>query len=231
MLQIIVLVIISWLLIWLFAKKSLSVLGMFPTKNRLKYFSILFFISAIISASAFFLRMLLIKEEYTLVQSITPLSILSELWNQFRMVLTEELLCRGALLYILITKIGSTKAIVISSFFFAILHWLNLGASGNLVQMIIVFSFTFIMGLLLAYSYARTFSLLVPLAIHYGWNVTQNYIFPDSLTGKHIFVLAAQQPIVTISYLSFFAMLLLPKISVIVVDYLIVKQHKPIELP
>ena len=231
MLQLIGLLAISWLLIWLFEKGNLSVLGLTPTKSRLKYFTILFIISAILSATTFLLRMYFAKEEYLIAQSLTAKSILIESWYQFRTVLTEELLCRGALLYILIKKIGQTKAVIISSIIFAVLHWINAGVWGNLTQMIIVFSFTFAMGLLLAYSYARTFSLLIPFAIHYGWNLTQNYIFPDTATGNHIFSLSAPPPTVTISYVAFFTMLLLPKISVIVVDYLIVKRHRQVELP
>ncbi|MBS1642030.1 MAG: CPBP family intramembrane metalloprotease [Bacteroidetes bacterium] len=231
MLQLIGLLAISWLLIWLFEKGNLSVLGLTPTKNRLKYFSILFIVSAILSATAFLLRMYFAKEEYTISQSLTTKSILLETWYQFRTVLTEELLCRGALLYILIKKIGQTKAVIISSIIFALLHWINAGVWGNLTQMIIVFTFTFAMGLLLAYSYARTFSLLIPFAIHYGWNLTQNYIFPDTATGNHILTLAAPPPTVTISYLAFFTMLLLPKISVLVLDYIIVKRHRQVEIP
>ena len=231
MLQLIGLFAISWLLIWLFEKGNLSVLGLTPTKGRLKYFTILFIVSAILSATAFLLRMYFAKEEYILSQSLNTKSILLEIWYQFRTVLTEELLCRGALLYILIKKIGQTKAVIISSIIFAVLHWINAGVWGNLTQMIIVFAFTFAMGLLLAYSYARTFTLLIPFAIHYGWNLTQNYIFPDNAIGNHIFTLAAPPPTVTISYLAFFTMLLLPKVSVIIVNYLIVKQYRQVKLP
>ena len=231
MLKLIGLLAISWLLIWLFEKGNLSVIGLTPTKERLKYFTILFIVSAILSAIAFLLRMYFAKEEYILSQSLTTKSILLETWYQFRTVLTEELLCRGVLLYILIKKIGQTNAVIISSIFFAVLHWINAGVWGNLTQMIIVFTFTFAMGLLLAYSYARTFTLLIPFAIHYGWNLTQNYIFPDSSLGNHIFTLAAPPPTVTISYLAFFTMLLLPKVSVIIVNYLIVKQYRQVKLP
>ncbi|TXI33390.1 MAG: CPBP family intramembrane metalloprotease [Niabella sp.] len=231
MLQLIGLLAISWLLIWLFEKGNLSVLGLTPTKDRLKYFTILFIVSAILSATAYLLRMYIAKEEYTISQSLTTKSVLLETWYQFRTVLTEELLCRGALLYILIKKIGQTKAVIISSIIFAVLHWMNAGVWGNLTQMIIVFAFTFAMGLLLAYSYARTFSLLIPFAIHYGWNLTQNYIFPETATGNHILTLAAPPPIVTVSYFAFFAMLLLPKISVLIIDYLIVKRHRQVEVP
>lgn len=231
MLQLIGLLAISWLLIWVFEKQNLSVLGLTPTKERMKYCTILFIVSAILSATAFLLRMYFAEEEYAVTPSLSIKSILLETWFQFRTVLTEELLCRGALLYILIKKIGQTKAILISSIIFAVLHWINGGVWGNLAQMVMVFTFTLSMGLLLAYSYARTFSLLIPFAIHYGWNLTQNYIFPDSTTGNHILTLAAPPPTVTISYLAFLTMLLLPKISVLVFDYLIVKRHRQVEVP
>lgn len=231
MLQLIGLLAISWLLVWLFEKGNLSVLGLVPTKERITYFSILFIVSAMLSATTFLLRIYFAKETYTISESLTTRSMLFETWYQLRTVFTEELLCRGVLLYILIKKIGKTIAVFISAIIFAVLHWLNAGVWGNVPQMFIVFTFTFAMGFLLAYSYARTFSLLVPFAIHYGWNLTQNYIFPDTATGNHIFILAATPPSVTISYLSFFTMLLLPKISVLIIDYLIIKRHRQVKIP
>lgn len=231
MLQLIGLLVISWLLIWYFEKGNLSVLGLMPTKVRIKYFAILFIVSAIISATTYLLKIYIAKEEYAISLSLTTMSVIVEIWYQFRTVFTEELLCRGALLYILIKKVGPDKAIIFSSLFFALLHWINAGVWGNILQMIMVFLFTFLMGLLLAYSYARTYSLLIPFAIHYGWNLTQNYIFPDTTTGNHIFVLNAPPPEVTISYFAFFTMLLLPKILVLIVDYLIIKKYKQVQMP
>jgi hypothetical protein len=231
MLQLIVLLAISWLLIWFFQKGNLSVLGLMPNKSRMKYFAVLFILSALAAASAFLLRMYFAKETYTFANALTTNSILLEIWYQCRTVLTEELLCRGVLLYMLIKKAGPTKAVIISSVVFAVLHWINAGVWGNITQMIIVFGFTFAMGLLLAYAYARTFSLLLPFAIHFGWNLVQNYIFPDTTTGNHIFILAAPPPTVTISYLAFFTMLLLPKMAVLVINFIIVKQHKQVEMP
>lgn len=231
MIQLLGLIAISWGLIWFFEKKNLSVLGLTPTLYRLKYFSTLFVISAICSATAFLLRIYFAKEEYTISSSLTASLVFQETWNQFRMVLTEELICRGALLYILIKKIGQNKAILISSIIFAGLHWFNAGVWGNVMQMIIVFTFTLAMGLLLAYSYAKTFSLLIPFAIHFGWNLTQNFIFPDTQTGNHIFILASPPPSVTVSYLILFTMLLFPKMSVILLNYLMVRRHRHVEIP
>lgn len=231
MLQLIGLILISWLIIWLFTKANFSVLGLTPTTERLKYFAILFIVSGILSSTTFILRMYFAEEKYILTSKLTLDSILLETWHQFRTVMTEELICRGALLYILIKKIGQTKAIIISSVFFAVLHWINGGVWGNLIQMTIVFLFTFAMGLLLAFSYAKTFSLLIPFAIHFGWNLMQNYIFPDTANGNHIFILATPPPEVTISYLAFFTMLLLPKISILIVDYLIINKHIQVQIP
>lgn len=231
MLQIIGLLIISWLLIWLFEKKNLSVLGLTPTKKRLAYFFILLVVSSFLSATTFLLRMYFAKEDYILTPSLTTKNVLVQIWHQIRTVLTEELLCRGALLYILIKKMGQPKAILFTAFVFAVLHWLNAGVWGNITPMLMVFVFTFCMGILLAYAYAKTFSLLIPFAIHFGWNLVQNYIFPEASTGNHIFTLAAPPPTVTISYAAFFTMLLLPKILILVVDYLIIKTHKQVAIP
>ncbi len=231
MLQLIGLIAISWLIVWLFDKHNLSVLGLMPTKGRLKLFIYLFIVTAICCSTAFILKMYFAKEQYTINPKLTTSLFFSELWNNIRGVLTEELLCRGVILYILIKKLGSRWAIIISSIIFGLLHWLNNGVFGNVIQMSIVFAFTFGMGLLLAYSYAKTFSILIPFAIHLGWNLTQNFIFPDRPEGNHFFILAAQPPIVTVSYFVFFAMLLFPKISAIGLDYIILRRQKQIEIP
>ncbi|MBS1743764.1 MAG: CPBP family intramembrane metalloprotease [Bacteroidetes bacterium] len=231
MLQIIALLFLSWLFIMLYNRQHLSVLGLKPTAVRMKYFFVLMIVSALFAATNFWLKEFFTGEKYILQQPVYVRTILGETWNQLRTVLTEELICRGALLYILIKVAGQSKAILLSSIVFAVLHWLNAGVWGNTMQMILVFSFTFAMGLLLAFAYARTGSLLIPLAIHFGWNITQNYIYPGTETGNHLFVLAAAAPTVTISYGAFFTMLLFPEIAVILVDYSIVKTHRQVTLP
>lgn len=51
-------------------EKNLSVLGLTPTPERLKYFFILFIISACCSATAFLLRIYFAKEEYMITQRV-----------------------------------------------------------------------------------------------------------------------------------------------------------------
>ena len=231
MLQLIGLFAISWLIVWLFDKHNLSVLGLMPTKDRLKLCFYLFMVTAVCCSTGFFLKMYFAKKQYTINSKLTTFLFFSELWNNIRGVLTEELLCRGVVLYILIKKLGSKWAIIISSIIFALLHWLNNGVFGNTIQMSIVFLFTFCMGLLLGFSYAKTFSILIPFAIHLSWNLTQNFIFPDKPAGNHLFILAGQPPTVTVSYFVFFAMLLFPKISAVALDYFIVRKQKQVEVP
>lgn len=66
MIEIIGLLIISWLLIWLFEKGNLSVLGLKPTKSKFKISAILFIITAICCSTAFFMRVYFANEKFGL---------------------------------------------------------------------------------------------------------------------------------------------------------------------
>lgn len=226
MVEIIGILAISWLLIWLFEKGNLSVLGLKPVKRNLVYAAVLFVTTALCCASGFLMRMYFGEEQFMLNPAFSLSLVFTGIWLNVKSVLFEELLCRGVGLYILIKKLGQKWGIVISAVIFGVLHWLNEGAFGNIIQMAAVFAFTFSMGLLLAYSYAKTFSLYLPIAIHLGWNLTQNFIFPDGPFGNQI-LLTRIQPEVTVSYPVYFSMLLLPKISAILTGFFVVRRLKP----
>lgn len=219
--QIIGLLLLSWLLVWLFDRNNLSVLGFKLTKKRLKLMALLFIVTAICCATTYLMKAYFLKEKYILNFWINANTILHGVWQTFRGVITEELLCRGVLLYILIKKVKIKWANIISSIAFGLLHWLNTGVFGNIVLMSTIFAFTFTMGLLLAYAYIKTGSILIPIAIHFGWNLTQSFIFPDPIEGFHIFILAEQPPTVTVSYFVFFLLMIFPKASAIGFNYLI----------
>ena len=224
MVEIIGLLLVSWILIWLFEKGNLSVLGLRPTKSRLKYSAILFIVTAICCSTAFLMRMLFVKEQFTLNPNLNATLIVSGIWSVLKSVLFEELLCRGVLLYILIKKIGQKWAILVSAIIFGALHWNNMGFSGDVKQMAIIFAWPFVFGLVFAYAYAKSFSLFLPIAMHFGWNLTQNFIFPEKMSGDTLFI-SALQPVITVSYFVFFTMLLFPKISAVVIDYLVIKRY------
>jgi uncharacterized protein len=119
---------------------------------------------------------------------LDPKLVLEGIWWNIKSVLFEELIFRGVIFYILIKKFGALPAITISALAFGFYHWFSYEIIGNVQQMIIVFFITGIMGLLYAYGYAKTYSLYIPVAIHFGWNFTQGFVFSKGVIGNGIFI-------------------------------------------
>jgi membrane protease YdiL (CAAX protease family) len=230
MIGIIVELILSWLIVWFFEKGNLSFLGFYPTKRRLFDFALFFLITVICCSTGFFLRMYFGREQWGLNHFLTPNLVLEAVWWNIKSVLYEELIFRGVIFYILIKKIGSLKAIIISAIAFGIYHWFSHEVIGNATQMALTFVITGIMGLLYAYGYAKTFSLYIPCAIHLGWNLTQGFIFSQGPIGNGIFVQVMPQPIVSVSYLVYFIILLVPMLSALLINFLILQQRKQVKL-
>lgn len=231
MLGILVQLAISWLIIWLVEKQHLNVLGFNPTRQRLADFFLFLLIAAACCASGILLSMWWGNEQWEL----NPLFNAALLWQgilyNMKSVLFEELIFRGVLFYILIKRLGAAKAIIVSSVAFGIYHWFSYGIIGNIPQMTIFFFLTGIMGLIYAYGYAKTFSLYIPAAIHFGWNFTQSFVFSKGNIGKGIFVLAKEQTPVTVSMAAYLVILLLPLLSVWGINYWLLKRKKQAALP
>lgn len=216
MIGIIIQLALSWVLVWFFDRSNLSVLGLMPTKERLQHFVMFLFTAAAFSASGFGLKMWIGEQRWQLNPEWTTGLIASGVWFNIKSVLYEELIFRGALFYILIKKLGSTKAIWISSTAFGMYHWFSQGSLGNPMGMLITFVLTGAMGLVLAYGYTKTQSLYIPIAIHFGWNAVQQVIFSNGPIGKRLLIEVLPQPEVTVSYFSFAFMLLFPIVGVLV---------------
>ena len=229
MIGILVQLAISWLIIWLFERGNLSFLGLMPTKKRLLDFTLFFLITAACAVSGFLLKMLIAKQSWALNPNINGGAILQAVWFTIKSVLFEEFIFRGVLLYILIKKLGATKAIIISGIAFGIYHWFSHELWGNPVQMAIEFFMTGIMGLVLAYGYAKSFSLFIPVAIHLGWNIVQMVVFSGNTIGPQLFIEVMPRPVVTISYFSFFAMQLLPVISCWLISTWLLRRYKQVQ--
>jgi uncharacterized protein len=231
MLGILVQLALSWLIVWLVEKQHLNVLGFTPTKQRLLDFTGFLLLAAACCASGFLLRMWWGNEKWT----VNPLLNASLLWEgifwNLKSVLFEELIFRGVLFYILIKRLGAVKAILISSAAFGVYHWFSYGILGNIPQMIIYFFITGIMGLVYAYGYAKTFSLYIPIAIHFGWNFTQGFVLSSGPIGKGILVLAKEQVPVTISAIAYTIIFLLPVVSVWGICYWLLKNKKQAAVP
>lgn len=230
MIGIIVQLAVSWLIVWFYEKGDLGVLGLRPTKKRGLDFLLFFLITAACAASGFLLKMIIAKQSWVLNPGINVSLILEGSWFTLKSVLFEELIFRGVLLYILIRKIGATKAIFISGAAFGIYHWFSHELWGNPLQMAIEFVVTGIMGLVLAYGYSKSFSLYIPMAIHLGWNFLNMVVFSGNTIGNQFFVEALPQPVVTISYFSYFFMLFAPVLLCWIVNTWLLRRYKQVQL-
>jgi len=230
MLGILVQLIISWLLIWLFRKNDLKVLGFFPTKKRLFDFAVFLLVTSACCSAEIVMKIFLAHQQWKINPAFTGRLLWEGIrWNMVS-VLFEELIFRGAILYILINKIGISKAVIISAIGFGIYHWFSYGIIGNIPQMAITFFVTGAMGLVLAYGYAKTLSLYIPIAIHFGWNFTHMFIFSEGPTGNGLFIPAQPGPFRTDSYFLFFTILILPMMSALLINYLLLRKHKKVNL-
>jgi len=155
---------------------------------------------------------------------LSAMDLLNGTWWNIKSVIFEELIFRGVLLYLLIKKFGATWGIVISSIAFGIYHWFSHEVIGNPVQMLITFVTTGLMGAVYAYGYARSRSVLVPSAIHLGWNLTMSVVFSSGNIGDQLFVQVKPVPQVTVSYLVYFCILLLPMASAMVLNFLLLRK-------
>jgi membrane protease YdiL (CAAX protease family) len=132
------------------------------------------------------------------------------------------------MLYLLLNKIGATKAILVTAAGFGIYHWFSLGVFGNPMAMVMIFFITGTMGLLLAYGYTKSLSMYTPIGIHLGWNLTQIFIFSQGPIGNGIFVPTSAEAFRTDSYLIFFVVTFLPILLALAVNYWIIRKHNSV---
>jgi hypothetical protein len=218
----------SWLIIWHVQKGNLSVLGLQPTKQRIIHFTYFLLLTAICCSLGFVMKMFFGKQAWQVNPQLSIPLVLNGIWWNLKSVLFEELIFRGVLFYMLLKKLTPTKAILISATAFGIYHWFSFGVFGNIIPMIVVFFITGIMGLLLAYAYAKTYSLYYPIAIHLGWNFTQIFVFSQGPIGNGILVATAGGEFRTDSYLIFIVVTFLPIILALLINFLLLRKQKQI---
>src|SRR5688572_19873287 len=102
MIGIIVILAISWLLLNLIENENILVLGFLPFIKRFKQFSIGFLVTATLCSLVQLFETYLTSSAWVINDNITPVNVIKAFWWDFKSILTEELIFRGALLYILI---------------------------------------------------------------------------------------------------------------------------------
>ncbi|GLB49632.1 CPBP family intramembrane glutamic endopeptidase [Neptunitalea lumnitzerae] len=226
MIGILVIITLSWLLLYLIEKKQILVLGLLPFGKRLIQFFIGFLITGILCILTQYLEAYLKSANWNLNEHITGNIILRSFWWDVKSVLTEELIFRGALLYIFIQKMGSRKSILISAIAFGIYHWFSYGVLGNLLAMILVFIGTGLMGYAWAWAFSKTKSIMLPFGLHLGWNFFYNTIFSKGPLGEVVLTLKGGTELSDwASLLNFISGLVLVPILVIIYVYYFVKDE------
>ena len=189
MLSILIILIISWGILRT-QNETLNVLGFLPNVSRSKDLVLGFLLSAVAAIIYFLCSTILMNSEIDLNSEYSMFSFFEGTWWTLRSVLFEELIFRGALLYLLIRNFGAKKGILISSIAFGIIHWFSYNIFGNLTEMIWVFLLTGISGIVFAYAYYLTGSLYLPIALHFGWNLISINIFSQGPVGDQLLIIS-----------------------------------------
>ncbi|MGB7785225.1 MAG: type II CAAX endopeptidase family protein [Salinimicrobium sp.] len=187
MLGLFVVVLISWAVLKFYGS-NLGVLGLLPTAKRsIQFFS--GFLLAAIGAAVYFYSLIQILDARVEVNSnFGFFNFLNGSWWALRSVLLEELMFRGALLFIAIGFLGKKKAFLLSAVVFGIFHWFSYNLFGNMIQMIYVFIITGVSGYIFAYAYGKTGSLYLPIGLHFGWNLLSIVVFSEGPLGEQLLI-------------------------------------------
>ncbi|MBD3667978.1 MAG: CPBP family intramembrane metalloprotease [Kangiella sp.] len=178
----IILLAITWLLLRI-EGRTLSAIGFNHPLKRTQEFFAGFCIAALFAVAQFTLA----SEVADFSWKINPNFGLNELANSlrwvFNSVIYEELIFRGYLLYKLIQWLGSKTGVALSSISFGIYHWFSYGIFGHWMSMIFVFIMTASFGLMLAYAFYKTRSIILPIALHLSWNIVTLTVFSNGSIG------------------------------------------------
>ncbi|MEQ8523285.1 CPBP family intramembrane glutamic endopeptidase [Gracilimonas sp.] len=178
----------SWLIVYVLEKRNLLSIWFTPLNQRAREFMTGFIILAILSAITQLFLGYLGGTYWQLNNNITADLVFNSAFYDLKSVLFEELTFRGIILYLLLRYTKRTQSsLLITAAAFGIYHWFTFGVLGNVMAMIVVFITTGYMGYVFAVSYEKTSSVVLPIAIHFGWNLINNTVFSNGPNGIQIF--------------------------------------------
>jgi len=188
MLGLLVIIVISWILLYFIEKKNIEVLGFIPCGKRIIQFVIGLGFIVFINLIRIYIEQILLDVDWKLNTKINYSLIFDSFIYHIRSALTEDLVFRGALLYILISKLGAKRAILISAFFFGIYHVFSYGmTSERIVPIVYVILVTGVTGYVWAYTFYKSKSILLGLGFHLGYNLTMSFFYSSQPYGELIF--------------------------------------------
>jgi membrane protease YdiL (CAAX protease family) len=187
MIGIFVELVISWILLRLIEKKGLSALGLRPNRQRIRELAVGLLLTIPFFTVFYLIVSFLVHNPYTVDPNYSIKAAANALAYLWRSVAYEELMFRGALLYVLIKRMGTSRAVLVSGIAFGIYHWFSYGVLGQPVQMLVVFITTGLAGYIMAIAFAKTRSMYLPFGLHFGIDLVPMILFSkdNSQTGLH----------------------------------------------
>jgi len=182
MVGIVIQLLLTFFILKYVAQQDIEALGLKPTKQRVVQlligccWPIIYYCLFEFSVAGLVQNPYHLNPQYSLGNFKTIVCYL------LRSVVYEELIFRAALLYILVKKIGASKAILISAVAFGVYHWFAWQAFGNPGRMLTVFLTTGSAGYLFAMAFVRSRSMYLPIGLHFGCNFATIIIFSKDKT-------------------------------------------------
>lgn len=224
MLGLLIIIVISWAVLRFIEKKNIDVLGVIPYPNRLFQFIIGLVFMILLCLLMIMVETYILNVKWEQKEVIDCSLIFQSFVYHIRSALTEDLVFRGAILYILIQRIGSNKAIILSAFCFGVYHVFSYGMMGEgiipIVYVILVTGFT---GYVWAYTFYKTKSIMLGLGFHLGYNFLMTFFYESYPYGELVFMEMSKTSIQDWNWIFFnLSKGLLPSIITLVfVNYLI----------
>ena len=186
----------SWLLLFLFEKKNLSVLGFTPLSKRILQLLLGFGFIVILHSFLILAETFIFKIEWEFNKNFELSYLARSLWYHTKSALTEDLIFRGAILYILAGRFSNRVAILTSAIIFGIYHWFSYGMFGSgIVPMVYIFIITGTTGAVWAYSYFKTNSIFLALGFHIAWNFCSTLFLDNQPFGELLLYQSSMIPI------------------------------------
>ena len=126
--------------------------------------------------------------QWNVKESINLHTLLDSFIYHIRSALTEELIFRGALLFILIRRFGYTLSLWSMALIFGVYHVFSYNMIGSpIVPLLYIVLSTGLMGYVLGYAYFKSGSILLPLGIHTAWNFVNSLFYQHTPYANLIF--------------------------------------------
>lgn len=214
---------VSWFLLRI-QRRPLSVLGFNKPRQRLGELVAGFMLACIFATAQFVLTSVFSGFDWALNPDYNATKLLNAFRWTLNSVLYEELLFRGYLLYKAIEFVGVRKACWLSASAFGIYHWFSYGLFGSVIPMIYVFFLTGSFGLMLAYSFAMSKSVALPIALHLGWNIVTILVFSNGPIGAQLFQPNTPEPLTMNAVQQLVTNVVLPLCFVVLVVWVVTQK-------